>query len=71
MIDGETGFLVEEGDRIGFARHIKCVLDMEDELATMGTRARAIAVEKFNNRVLIKKLEQFIATLSKHPLKND
>lgn len=64
VIEGETGFLVEEGDKVGFARHMKCVLDMENELATMGTRARAIAMEKFNNRVLIKKLEQFIASLS-------
>lgn len=65
--EGETGFLVDEGDKAGFADHMRRVLDMDDDLAAMGVRAREVAVERFDNRALLKKLEACIVDLSRPP----
>jgi glycosyltransferase involved in cell wall biosynthesis len=65
VIEGQTGFLVTEGDKIGFAKQMRRVLDLEYDLAAMGARARAVAVERFDNRKLIKKLEEYITMLSR------
>jgi glycosyltransferase involved in cell wall biosynthesis len=65
--EGETGFLVDEGDKAGFADHMRRVLDMDDDLAAMGARAREVAVQRFDNRALLKKLETCIVDLSRTP----
>ena len=53
----------------GFASHMRRVLDMDEDLAAMGAYARQVAVERFNNRVLIKKVEDLIIALSPHQQK--
>lgn len=65
VIEGETGFLVAEGDKKSFAKQMRRVLDMEYDLTAMGARSRSVAVERFDNRKLIKKLEKYITMLSR------
>lgn len=65
VIDGETGFLVEEGDEAGFAECIRHALHLGDGLKSMAARARERAERRFDNRVLIKHLEQHIFALSR------
>ncbi len=57
VIEGETGFLVAERDEAGFAARIGDMLENGDRRAAMGVRAREMAVEHFDNRHLIAKLE--------------
>ncbi|MCL3880699.1 glycosyltransferase [Marivita sp. GX14005] len=65
--EGETGFLVEEHDEAGFTRAISRALAVPDPLA-MSMRARAVAEERFDNDVLLRRLEHRIrATLSIPP----
>lgn len=46
--DGQTGFLVKEGDRAGLAARIGTLLDSADLRREMGFAARALAVERFD-----------------------
>ena len=57
--DGVNGLLVEEWDERGFAERIGVILDMEDRSA-MTRAARDTAVAKFDNAVLLEKVEQVI-----------
>lgn len=57
--DGETGFLVNENDEAGFAKAISAAIAVPD-LAKMSLRARSVAEERFDNHVLLKKLERHI-----------
>lgn len=55
--DGETGFLVREGDRAGLAARIRALLDGADLRREMGFAARALAVERFDSARQAERLE--------------
>ncbi|MCT4369349.1 glycosyltransferase [Yangia mangrovi] len=59
VTEGETGFLVPEWDEDGFAGAIAKVLDLPDR-AAMSRAARATAEAKFDNAVLLGKVEDEI-----------
>ncbi|SNR50981.1 glycosyltransferase [Puniceibacterium sediminis] len=54
--EGETGFLVEEHDASGFTRAIRTALTA-DNLAQMSAKARSTAEERFDNDILLHRLE--------------
>jgi glycosyltransferase involved in cell wall biosynthesis len=55
--DGQTGFLVKEGDRAGLAARIGTLLDSADLRREMGFAARALAVERFDRVRQAERLE--------------
>ena len=57
--DGVNGLLVPEWDEDGFAARIAQLLDMEDRSA-MTRAARDTAVARFDNAVLLEKVERII-----------
>lgn len=57
--EGTTGFLVDEHDRVGFADAITAAFSTSDPDG-MSKRARAIAEARFDNDVLLHKLEAHI-----------
>ena len=57
--EGETGFLVDEHDAAGFTRAIAAAFAVPDTSA-MGSKARQVAEERFDNDVLLAKLEREI-----------
>lgn len=59
VTEGETGYLVPEWDEEGFAGAIAKVLDLPDR-AAMSRAARATAEAKFDNAVLLNKVEDEI-----------
>ncbi|WP_116599653.1 glycosyltransferase family 4 protein [Primorskyibacter marinus] len=62
--EGSTGWLVEEHDAAGFTAAIRRAMQAPD-LPQMATRARQVAEQRFDNDVLLKKLETRIrATLA-------
>ncbi|MGM5470814.1 glycosyltransferase family 4 protein [Flavobacteriaceae bacterium LMO-SS05] len=62
LIDGETGFVVKEGDIDGFVKSIERLI-LDAELKTkMGMRGRAFVCKLYENRVLVEKL----ATIYNH-----
>ncbi|AMY69013.1 glycosyltransferase [Frigidibacter mobilis] len=63
VIEGETGYLVAEHDEVGFARLIRGVLDGSLPVQGMAGRARALAVERFDNGRLLALLEQRLEAL--------
>ncbi len=65
VTEGETGFLVAEGDAEGFSQRILRTLVAKDILPPMYDRAREIACQRFDNRKLIKVVEDRIRELSK------
>lgn len=67
VAEGETGFMVAEGDEAGFVRRIGDTLAMGEGLAAMGLRARDVAVARFDNRRLIRVVEERMLALSKRP----
>lgn len=54
--EGVTGFLVEEHDAEGFTRAISRAMAVDDS-AAMAQRARRVAQERFDNDVLLHRLE--------------
>jgi glycosyltransferase involved in cell wall biosynthesis len=54
--EGRTGFLVDEHDAAGFARAIRTALTAVN-LSEMSASARHIAEERFDNDILLHKLE--------------
>src|SRR5690606_20694081 len=58
MIDGVTGFVVREGDVEGFVRKIKQLVFDPGLRNKMGRAGRMFVVERYDNRVLGKKLEE-------------
>lgn len=54
--EAATGFLVDEHDRAGFTRAVRGALTREDA-AAMGVRAREVAKVRFDNDILLKRLE--------------
>jgi len=63
VIEGETGYLVAEHDEVGFAGLIRGVLDGSLPVQGMACRARALAVERFDNGRLMALLEQRLEAL--------
>lgn len=59
VIDGENGFLCEEGDIDGFAEKAGLILQNDELQQKMGKAARKHAVEKFANEKIIPTYEQF------------
>lgn len=57
--EGETGFLVDEHDEVGFAKAIAAAINVPDHSA-MSARARQVAEQRFDNHVLLKLLERHI-----------
>jgi glycosyltransferase involved in cell wall biosynthesis len=55
--DGETGYLVREGDRQGLAARIGALLESADLRREMGFAARALAVERFDRATQAERLE--------------
>jgi colanic acid/amylovoran biosynthesis glycosyltransferase len=55
--DGETGFLLREGDRAGLAARITTLLESADLRREMGFAARALAVERFDRARQAERLE--------------
>lgn len=63
VIEGETGYLVEERDEAGFAARIRGVLDGSLPTAGMADRARALAEARFDNGRLLARLEETLLRL--------
>lgn len=63
--EGQTGHLVDEGDDAGFAAAIERISASSDIAAEMGARARSVAVERFDNRRLVARLEDIVTKLSR------
>lgn len=57
--EGETGFLVDEHDEVGFAKAIAAAINVPDHSA-MSARARQVAEQRFDNHALLKLLERHI-----------
>jgi colanic acid/amylovoran biosynthesis glycosyltransferase len=62
--EGMTGWLVAEGDAAGFEARIRDALERPHQLPPMADRARAVAVERFDNRRLTRLLEARMRALS-------
>lgn len=60
VIEGETGLLVDEQDEANFTRKLGEMLSGQHDLAALGAAGRRRAVESFDNRVLVGKLEATI-----------
>ena len=60
VIEGETGFLVDEGDEAGFERHIAAALAGDIDIDVTAAAARAFADERLDNRKLLRRLEAVI-----------
>ena len=55
--DGETGWLVAEGDRAGLAQRIRSLLDSADQRREMGFAARTLAMDRFDRARQAERLE--------------
>lgn len=64
VIEGETGYLVAERDEPGFAGLISGVLEGSLRTEGMAGRARALAVERFDNGRLLAELEATLLQLA-------
>jgi len=60
VLDGETGYLVEEGDSEALANRLKRMLREPEVTAAMGVAGRAHAIENFNLRKQSAKLEEHL-----------
>ena len=52
MVDGETGFLVEEGDVDGFVEKIQLLIDQPDLRLKMGKAGREYVKKHFDSKVI-------------------
>ncbi|TNF20623.1 MAG: glycosyltransferase [Rhodobacteraceae bacterium] len=57
--EGRTGWLVDEHDEVGFARAIRTAMQAEDR-AAMAAEARQVAEARFDNDMLLARLERII-----------
>ncbi len=57
VIDGETGFLVPEGDTGALAARLSALLGAEDLGRAMGDAARRLAEQRFDHRRQAERLE--------------
>lgn len=60
VIEGETGFLVDEGDESQFSAAIERVMMGGSQLQMIAKRARAEAVARFDNHRLVARLQDVI-----------
>jgi glycosyltransferase involved in cell wall biosynthesis len=60
VVDGETGFLVDEGDVDGMAQHMYQLLTDPHLIGKMGSRGREYIAENFNVNASIKNLEDIL-----------
>nr|WP_288373830.1 glycosyltransferase [uncultured Algoriphagus sp.] len=61
MVDGETGFLVKEGDIDGFLEKIQLLIDQSDLREKMGKAGRAFVKKYFDSKVIGDQLESVYA----------
>jgi glycosyltransferase involved in cell wall biosynthesis len=61
VMEGQTGFLVDEGDEEAFAAMIGKVAGSETDRAALGQRARAYAVAELDKAMLTARLERVLA----------
>lgn len=61
VYDGETGFLVDQGD-VALRERLSELIDNPDLRKRMGDRARAIADEKFSFEHMLRETEQLVLT---------
>lgn len=62
--DGETGYLVDEGDEATLADRLARMLTDEGRTARMGEAGRAFAMESFNLQKQSRKLESYLIDLA-------
>ena len=62
--DGETGYLVDEGDEATLADRLARMLTDDDRTARMGEAGRAFAMESFNLQKQSRKLESYLLDLA-------
>lgn len=58
LIDGETGFVVKSGHVEGFAKVIETLVQDDALKSQMGKKGRQFVVQHYDNKVLVKKLEE-------------
>lgn len=63
--DGETGYLVDEGDEVALADRLGRMIADEARTRAMGEAGRAFALESFNLITQSKKLEQHLLRVAK------
>ncbi len=63
LLDGESGFVVKEGDIDGFADKIELLINNPSLRKKMGRKGREFVVENFDSKVLGDKLEAFYEEL--------
>jgi colanic acid/amylovoran biosynthesis glycosyltransferase len=62
--EGETGYLVDEGDAAGLAENLRKMLTNRDETARMGYAGRDFALESFNLQKQSVKLEDHLLRIA-------
>ena len=62
--DGETGYLVDEGDAAGLAENLRKMLTDREATARMGEAGRAFALESFNLQKQSVKLEDHLLRIA-------
>lgn len=60
IIDGQTGFLLEENDLEGFVEKLEYLIKNPETARAMGKEGRQFVINKFDTKVLGDKLESFI-----------
>ena len=63
--DGETGYLVDEGDEATLADRLARMLTDPERTARMGEAGREFALESFNLQNQSRKLEGYLLDLAK------
>jgi glycosyltransferase involved in cell wall biosynthesis len=64
VIDGETGFLVPEGNAAALAERLGALLGSEALRQAMGTAARGLADERFDRALLTARLQAIYDAVS-------
>jgi len=62
--EGETGYLVDEGDAAGLAKDLRKMLTNREATARMGEAGRAFALESFNLQKQSAKLEEHLLRIA-------
>lgn len=62
--EGETGYLVDEGDAAGLAANLRKMLTNREATARMGEAGRALAMERFNLQKQSVKLEDHLLRIA-------
>lgn len=68
VTSGETGFLVQPGDRFSLARSLRILIDQPDLRRSMGSKARQVAEQKFDANKNFQALETLFQSVAiAHP----